>query len=361
MKYRDARVNMADEILAGIHVIQFYFWEKPVTSSTIQHIRTLINLGSNGNIVRYMISNSFLFRRALERDTIHILDRTRSGDIEPLRYHIFIRTLVSPFGEWTGSNLHGTGGEYGVKLYLAVVFRNILSCQRCLPMLFKVLIPCMRLSHHQRHLLLFAILHEMEALDNGQVYIPTKVNVSRKNLVSYCSQSLWVVNGTLKGNILFRSSYDEARHNEVVKACALVDDLAILPAGDMTEIGECGINFRGQKTQVSLARAMYSEETQVMLLDDPLSAVDAHLRRTSVQGGYHWCDAVIMLDSARITHYVKYADLIAKGVDFKGAVEAKRDETNEKPATEYAKVATPEESKVKKAGEKVISDEKKEE
>ena len=68
-----------------------------------------------------------------------------------------------------------------------------------------------------------------------------------------------------------------------------------------------------------------------------------------------------MLDSGRITHYVKYADLIAKGVDFKGAVEAKRDETNEKPATEDAKVATPEESKVKKAGEKVISDGKKEE
>ena len=86
--------------------------------------------------------------------------------------------------------------------------------------------------------LLSAILGEMEALDNSQVYMPPKgVNVSRENLVSYCSQSPWVVNDTLKGNILFGRPYDEARYNEVVKACALVDDLAILPAGDMTEIG----------------------------------------------------------------------------------------------------------------------------
>lgn len=86
--------------------------------------------------------------------------------------------------------------------------------------------------------LLSAILGEMEALDNSQVYMPPKGgNVSRENLVSYCSQSPWVVNDTLKGNILFGRPYDEARYNEVVKACALVDDLAILPAGDMTEIG----------------------------------------------------------------------------------------------------------------------------
>ena len=142
---------------------------------------------------------------------------------------------------------------------------------------------------------------------------------------------------------------------------------------------------------------MYSKETQIMLLDDPLSAVDAHVgehlfkeaitgnissgtTRVLVTHHVHFlprCDAVIMLDSGRITHYGKYADLIAKGVDFKGAVEAKRDETNgdaneeeekkdidvssEKPATEEAKEATPEESKLKKAGEKLISDEEKEE
>lgn len=88
--------------------------------------------------------------------------------------------------------------------------------------------------------LLSAILGEMEALENSQVYMPPSKDGGspRENLVSYCSQSPWVVNDTLKGNILFGRPYDEARYNEVVKACALVDDLAILPAGDMTEIGK---------------------------------------------------------------------------------------------------------------------------
>ena len=88
--------------------------------------------------------------------------------------------------------------------------------------------------------LLSAILGEMEALENSQVYMPPRAdgNVAHENLVSFCAQSPWVVNDSLKGNILFGRPYDEDRYSEVVKACALMDDLAILPAGDMTEIGE---------------------------------------------------------------------------------------------------------------------------
>jgi ABC-type multidrug transport system fused ATPase/permease subunit len=86
--------------------------------------------------------------------------------------------------------------------------------------------------------LLSAILGEMEALENSNVYMPPRKegNTGRENLISYCSQSPWVVNDTLKGNILFGRPYDEARYNQIVNACALVDDLAILPAGDMTEM-----------------------------------------------------------------------------------------------------------------------------
>ena len=98
------------------------------------------------------------------------------------------------------------------------------------------------------------------------------------NYTSYCAQTPWVVNDTLRGNILFGRAYDEARYSEVVQACALIDDLAVLPAGDLTEIGEKGINLSGgQKARVSLARAMYNVKTRLMLLDDPLSAVDSHV------------------------------------------------------------------------------------
>jgi ABC-type multidrug transport system fused ATPase/permease subunit len=86
------------------------------------------------------------------------------------------------------------------------------------------------------------------------------------------------VNATLRDNILFGRDFIQERYDIVLEACALVDDLDVLPAGDMTEIGERGINLSGgQKARVALARAMYSSETKVMLLDDPLSAVDAHV------------------------------------------------------------------------------------
>ncbi|KAJ3281521.1 hypothetical protein HDU76_008910, partial [Blyttiomyces sp. JEL0837] len=83
------------------------------------------------------------------------------------------------------------------------------------------------------------------------------------------------MNATIRDNILFGEQYDPIRYDRVIKACALVKDLETLEAGDLTEIGEKGINLSGgQKQRVSLARAVYSKAS-IILLDDPLSAVDA--------------------------------------------------------------------------------------
>merc|ERR1719258_973888 len=72
---------------------------------------------------------------------------------------------------------------------------------------------------------------------------------------------------------------NEPRYQRVLEACALLPDLAILPGGDMTQIGEKGINLSGgQKARVALARACYAQ-APTLLLDDPLSAVDAHVGR----------------------------------------------------------------------------------
>ncbi|GAX71609.1 ATP-binding cassette multidrug transporter [Saccharomyces cerevisiae] len=96
------------------------------------------------------------------------------------------------------------------------------------------------------------------------------------NSFAYCSQSAWLLNDTVKNNIIFDNFYNEDRYNKVIDACGLKRDLKILPAGDLTEIGEKGITLSGgQKQRISLARAVYSSAKHV-LLDDCLSAVDSH-------------------------------------------------------------------------------------
>jgi ATP-binding cassette subfamily C (CFTR/MRP) protein 1 len=191
---------------------------------------------------------------------------------------------------------------------------------------------------------LSAILGEMEPINNSKIYISRPADTA-PGFVSYCAQTPWVVNDTLRGNILFGREYNEERYSSIVDACALNDDLAVLPAGDETEIGFLGINLSGgQKARVSLARALYSKETRIVLMDDPLSAVDAHvgehifehailgpvssnLTRILVTHHVHLlsrCDKVLVLDRGRIAHYGKYSDLVAQGVEFAGAVDASK-------------------------------------
>ncbi|XP_064192872.1 ATP-binding cassette sub-family C member 12 isoform X1 [Anguilla rostrata] len=94
---------------------------------------------------------------------------------------------------------------------------------------------------------------------------------------AYVSQQAWIFHGSVRDNILMGEMFDESRYNRVLQACCLKPDLAIFPYGDMTEIGERGLNLSGgQKQRISLARAVYSNK-DILLLDDPLSAVDAHV------------------------------------------------------------------------------------
>ena len=98
-----------------------------------------------------------------------------------------------------------------------------------------------------------------------------------KGSVAYIAQQAWIQNATLQDNILFGKPMNREHYDKVIAACALEPDLKILPAGGMTEIGEKGINLSGgQKQRVSVARAVY-QDCDVYLLDDPLSAVDAHV------------------------------------------------------------------------------------
>eukprot|EP01051_Picozoa_sp_SAG22_P008635 SAG22_NODE_669_length_7994_cov_2.526536_5_plen_524_part_00 len=97
--------------------------------------------------------------------------------------------------------------------------------------------------------------------------------------IAYVPQVPWVLNASVRENVVMGAKMDEERYNAVISACALDADIAKMPFADMTELGERGVTVSGgQKLRVALARACYSDAT-VVLLDDPLSAVDAHVGR----------------------------------------------------------------------------------
>ena len=118
--------------------------------------------------------------------------------------------------------------------------------------------------------LLQAILGDIWKI-NGEVVV--------HGATAYVAQQSWVMNASVKENIVFGHRWDSHFYERTVQACALSDDLKTLPDGDQTEVGERGISLSGgQKARLSLARAVYAR-ADVYLLDDCLSAVDQHVGR----------------------------------------------------------------------------------
>lgn len=118
--------------------------------------------------------------------------------------------------------------------------------------------------------LLAAIMGEM-CTANGQVHA--------RGRIAYCHQQAWIQHGTIRHNILFGEAFDEERYEAVLDASCLHADLARLPDGDQTMVGESGTSLSGgQKQRLAIARLLYSRP-DISLFDDPLSAVDAHVSR----------------------------------------------------------------------------------
>ncbi|XP_052124000.1 multidrug resistance-associated protein 1 [Frankliniella occidentalis] len=161
--------------------------------------------------------------------------------------------------------------------------------------------------------------------------------VNTKGTIGYVAQQAWIQNATLRDNILFGLPMEKEKYNMVVEACALKADLEMLPGGDLTEIGEKGVNVSGgQKQRIALARAVYNS-ADVYLFDDPLSAVDSHVgkhifehvigpngllrnkTRILVTHGIHYLpdtDLVVVLDDGKIAECGTYQDLIDKKGQF---------------------------------------------
>jgi ABC-type multidrug transport system fused ATPase/permease subunit len=97
-------------------------------------------------------------------------------------------------------------------------------------------------------------------------------DVAIKGSLAYMAQDAFLMNNTIRANILFGNVYDKVLYEKVLDICQLRADLRILPAEDLTEIGERGINMSGgQKQRISIARGVYSN-ADIFLMDDSLSA-----------------------------------------------------------------------------------------
>ncbi|QCE08124.1 ABC transporter C family member 10-like [Vigna unguiculata] len=115
--------------------------------------------------------------------------------------------------------------------------------------------------------LLAAILREV-SMTQGELEVYGKF--------AYVSQTAWIQSGTVRENILFGADMDAEKYQVTLHRSSLLKDLELFPYGDLTEIGERGVNLSGgQKQRIQLARALY-KNADIYLLDDPFSAVDAH-------------------------------------------------------------------------------------
>ncbi|KAA0725432.1 Canalicular multispecific organic anion transporter 2 ATP-binding cassette sub-family C member 3 [Triplophysa tibetana] len=307
MKHKDDRIKLMNEILNGIKVLKLYAWEVSFKEKILQIRQKELNVLRKTaylSALSTMAWTSAPFLVAMTTFAVYVtVDETHVLDAEKafvslslfniLRFPLnMLPQVISSIVQASVSlkriedflshkeldpesvDRRNNASEYAVTVVNGkfswakqdhVTLENI-----------NVMVPQGSLLAVVGHVgcgktsLVSALLGEMEKLEG---------EVSIRGSVAYVPQQAWIQNATLRDNILFGKAYVEKKYQCVLEACSLTPDLEVLPGGDQTEIGEKGINLSGgQRQRVSLARALYSE-SDVYLLDDPLSAVDAHVAK----------------------------------------------------------------------------------
>uniref|UniRef100_A0A8C2CWN1 ABC-type glutathione-S-conjugate transporter n=1 Tax=Cyprinus carpio TaxID=7962 RepID=A0A8C2CWN1_CYPCA len=307
MKHKDDRIKLMNEILNGIKVLKLYAWEVSFKEKILQ-IRqkelTVLRKTAYLSALSTMAWTSAPFMVALTTFAVYVtVDESNVLDAEKafvslslfniLRFPLnMLPQVISSIVQASVSlkriqdflshdeldpesvDRRNNASEYAVSIVNGT-FSWAKQDQATLDNI-NVMVPQGSLLAVVGHVgcgktsLVSALLGEMEKQE-GQISI--------RGSVAYVPQQAWIQNATLRDNILFGRPYVEQKYRCVLEACALTPDLEVLPGGDQTEIGEKGINLSGgQRQRVSLARALYSD-ADVYLLDDPLSAVDAHVAK----------------------------------------------------------------------------------
>ncbi|KAJ2157849.1 hypothetical protein GGF46_004212 [Coemansia sp. RSA 552] len=316
IEYCDKRVKITEELLAGIKIIKLYAWESPFVQR-LNHVRVNCELeairmfGVIQTYLRFEMSLIPFIVTFTAFSVYSLFDNVSHGPLNPQLVFVSIslfKKLQYPIDDAAG------------------MFSTVLDFQISFNRIYKFLtadeldFTAIDRAPYDRDSADSSADDVLVKIDNGSfrwraqeednlcdinlqcrrqelVAVVGRVGSGKSSLVSailgdmfkcsgtvatrgsvaYVPQQPWILNATLRDNILFGNQFEPELYDRVVDACALRQDFKMLPDGDKTEIGEKGINLSGgQKARVSLARAVYARG-DVYVLDDPLAAVDAHV------------------------------------------------------------------------------------
>uniref|UniRef100_A0A2C9KB02 ABC-type glutathione-S-conjugate transporter n=1 Tax=Biomphalaria glabrata TaxID=6526 RepID=A0A2C9KB02_BIOGL len=355
--YKDQRIKLFNEILNGVKVLKLYAWEESFRNKILgfrhqeiiqlrkaaiyQSVQTLCwllapILVTACTFIAYVLitDNSLTPSKAFVAMNLFNTIRQPMNTLPMLiSQMILCHVSMERLREYlSGEDLEEKKSSGSSKEFPIVMKNCTYSWDRSMPPVLKnisVKIPQGQLVAVVGQVgvgkssLLSAFLGEMET-DEGLCSV--------QGSIAYVPQQAWIQNMTLRANVLFEKPMDKKYYQKVIHACALEPDIELLPGGELTEIGEKGINLSGgQKQRISLARAVY-HKADIYLLDDPLSAVDAHVgkhifekvlgpkgvirkkTRILVTHGIHWLplvDSIIVMDQGQITESGTYQELMS--------------------------------------------------
>uniref|UniRef100_A0A7N8WZM8 ATP-binding cassette, sub-family C (CFTR/MRP), member 9 n=1 Tax=Mastacembelus armatus TaxID=205130 RepID=A0A7N8WZM8_9TELE len=321
LEYSTDRLKKTTEILKGIKLLKLYAWEnifcdsveetrgKELTSLKTFALYTSISIFMNTAIPIAAVLVTFVMH--------HLIDKTDPSPSEAFAALALFHILVTPLF------LLSTVVRFAVKALVRLVCVKSCYCLNVLSALngssyFSVFVQVangfftwgsnlstlsdinIRIPTGQltmivgqvgcgKSSLLLAMLGEMQTIEGSLNYslflTSAATNLKNRHSVAYAAQKSWLLNATVEENITFGSPFSKQRYKAVIDACSLQPDIDLLPFGDQTEIGERGINLSGgQRQRICVARALY-QNTNIVFLDDPFSALDIHLSDHLMQEG----------------------------------------------------------------------------
>uniref|UniRef100_A0A8C4XTI2 ATP binding cassette subfamily C member 8 n=1 Tax=Falco tinnunculus TaxID=100819 RepID=A0A8C4XTI2_FALTI len=279
LEYSNERLKKTNEMLRGIKLLKLYAWEH-IFHSSVEETRQK-EMTSLKSFALYTSISS----KSLHSNPLFIVNRKRPAREDWNNYSSHMRRpiniteadefcvkITNGFFTWTPE---GPPALSNIDIRIPQGQLTMIVGQ----------VGCGKSS------LLLAILGEMQKI-SGNIFwsspekeSPVDTEFRKRGSVAYASQKPWLLNATVEENITFESPFNKQRYKAVIDACSLQPDIDILPHGDQTQIGERGINLSGgQRQRISVARALY-QQTNVVFLDDPFSALDIHLSDHLMQEG----------------------------------------------------------------------------